>query len=60
MWQKAKTIGRLIGGLAVFAARAYVNYKYPGAKVAWVEARKAGVALPTDVDEYLDWFFKVS
>lgn len=51
--------GRWVGGIGVFAARAYVNYKYPEAKPAWRKARDAGIELPTDVDKLLDWFLKV-
>jgi len=55
--EKIKNSIRQIGGLGIFAARAYVNYKYPMAKPTWKKVSKE-TDIPY-VEPFLDWFFKV-
>ena len=44
--KKIISSGKVVGGIGVFAARAYVNYKYPMAKPAWKRA---------SIRKYLMW-----
>ena len=55
--KKIISSGKVVGGIGVFAARAYVNYKYPMAKPAWKRASKH-TEIPY-VGPFLDWFFKI-